>query len=56
MSVIVRKVRCPSCSAPKITKARTAYVYCDYCGQLMDWDVTLVNATRGHKPGWSDGP
>jgi hypothetical protein len=51
MSVMVRKVRCPSCGAPKLTPARTAYVYCDYCGQFMDWDVALAHANRGPKPG-----
>lgn len=51
MSVMVRKVRCPTCGAPKLTRTRTAYVYCDYCAQLMDWDVSMAHATRGAKPG-----
>ncbi len=35
---MVRDVRCRSCGAPKLTKARTAYVYCDYCATLFDFD------------------
>ena len=34
----VRNVRCPTCGAPKLTPAKTAYVYCDFCGSLTDYD------------------
>ena len=37
--MLVRKVRCPSCGAPKLTASRSAYVYCDYCARFMDWDA-----------------
>lgn len=36
---MVRKARCPTCGSPKATPTSTAYIYCDYCGQLMDFDV-----------------
>ncbi len=42
----VRNVRCPTCGAPKLTPARSAYVYCDFCGQLMDWDFARANAAK----------
>lgn len=51
MTLMVRRVRCPGCGAPKITASKTAYVYCDYCGRMMDWDLTQANATAGPKPG-----
>src|SRR5262245_58056031 len=38
----VRKVRCPGCGAPKVTSYDRAYVYCDYCGRFMDWDVAIA--------------
>jgi hypothetical protein len=36
---MVRKARCPMCGSPKATPTTAAYIYCDYCGQLMDFDV-----------------
>lgn len=30
--------QCPECGAHKITEARTAYIYCDYCSTLFDYD------------------
>jgi hypothetical protein len=36
--MLVRKARCPGCGALKATKSPTAWIYCDYCGQLMDFD------------------
>ncbi len=41
----VRNVRCPGCGARKVTPSRTAYIYCDYCGRFMDWDL---NAAKYH--------
>ncbi|MCA9674138.1 MAG: hypothetical protein H6708_17805 [Kofleriaceae bacterium] len=43
----VRKVRCPSCGAPKVTPSESAYVYCDYCGQYMDWDLQAAKYSAG---------
>jgi len=45
----VRKVRCPSCRAPKLKPSSSAYVYCDYCAQFMDWDFR--GASAGVQPG-----
>ena len=39
---LVRTRRCPTCGALKVTVPRTAYVYCDYCATLFDYDVTVV--------------
>lgn len=43
----VRKVRCPNCGAPKVTSTKHAYIYCDYCAQLMDWDFQVACETAG---------
>ena len=34
----VRARRCHKCGAIKATKPRTAYVYCDYCATLFDYE------------------
>src|SRR4051812_41113988 len=36
---MVRKARCAMCGSAKATPTTSAYIYCDYCGQLMDFDV-----------------
>ncbi len=36
---LVKKTICPSCGAAKATAAQYAYVYCDYCGGYMDFDM-----------------
>ncbi|MEO8703223.1 MAG: hypothetical protein ABI867_24465 [Kofleriaceae bacterium] len=41
---MVRKARCPMCGSAKATPTRTAYIYCDYCGQLMDLDIEKYRA------------
>ena len=43
-SRFVKRVSCPQCGAPKSRPSTTAYVYCDYCGSLMDYDFRLANA------------
>ncbi len=35
---IVWANRCPQCGAHKVTESRTAYIYCDYCSRLFDYD------------------
>ncbi len=30
--------RCPGCGAAKLRPSATAYVYCDFCGALADYD------------------
>jgi LSD1 subclass zinc finger protein len=41
-AAIVWKRACPRCGAYKRTDPRTAYVYCDYCAQLFDYDWELA--------------
>lgn len=33
-----RRAHCPACGGVKSQPSRTAYVYCDYCGELCDYD------------------
>ncbi len=35
----VKRCSCPNCGAPKKLASVTAYVYCDYCGFLIDFDM-----------------
>ena len=39
----VKKVDCVRCGAPKRLPSRTAYLYCDHCGSLVDYDFRLAN-------------
>jgi DNA-directed RNA polymerase subunit RPC12/RpoP len=43
-SQFVKRANCPRCGAPKTLPSATAYLYCDYCGALMDYDFRLANA------------
>lgn len=43
-SQFIKRVSCPQCGAPKSRPSTTAYIYCDYCGSLMDYDFRLANA------------
>jgi hypothetical protein len=36
----LRRMRCPSCGAPKLTLSPTAYGYCDYCASYIDYDYS----------------
>ena len=38
----VKRCTCPTCGAPKQLPAATAYVYCDYCASLADFDLRLA--------------
>ncbi len=38
----IKKVRCRVCGGAKATPPRTAYVYCDYCATLADYDIQLA--------------
>src|SRR5271165_4026944 len=40
---LVKKVDCPRCGAPKRLPSKTAYLYCDHCGSLVDYDFRLAN-------------
>ncbi len=43
----VKKSVCQECGASKVQPPRTAYLYCDYCGALVDWDVQNAISTAG---------
>ncbi len=39
----VKQVDCARCGAPKQLPTKTAYVYCDHCGALTDYDFRVGN-------------
>ena len=43
-SGFIKRVSCTRCGAPKTLPSKTAYLYCDYCGALVDYDFRLANA------------
>ncbi|MEP7359354.1 MAG: hypothetical protein ABI847_19030, partial [Anaerolineales bacterium] len=43
-SQFIKRVSCTRCGAPKALPSATAYLYCDYCGALVDYDFRLANA------------
>jgi DNA-directed RNA polymerase subunit RPC12/RpoP len=43
-SQFIKRVRCSRCGAPKSLPSTTAYLYCDYCGSLIDYDFRIANA------------
>jgi DNA-directed RNA polymerase subunit RPC12/RpoP len=43
-SDFVKQVNCSLCGAPKRLPSKTAYLYCDHCGALMDYDFRLANS------------
>ncbi len=43
-SRFIKRVNCSQCGAPKSLPSPTAYIYCDYCGSLMDYDFRMANA------------
>lgn len=42
-SDMVKQVDCARCGAPKQLPSKTAYVYCDHCGSLTDYDFRIAN-------------
>ena len=42
-SDMVKQVDCARCGAPKQLPTKTAYVYCDHCGALTDYDFRVAN-------------
>jgi LSD1 subclass zinc finger protein len=42
-SDMVKQVDCARCGAPKQLPSKTAYVYCDHCGALTDYDFRIGN-------------
>jgi len=43
--------RCPSCGATKSRSSATAYVYCDFCGNLADYDFRKACEQPKELPG-----
>lgn len=43
--------RCPGCGAAKARPSPTAYVYCDYCGSLADYDFRKACEQPRRLPG-----
>ena len=43
-SQFIKRVSCTRCGAPKSLPSATAYLYCDYCGALIDYDFRIANA------------
>jgi LSD1 subclass zinc finger protein len=46
---LVLRSTCRSCGAARVTPSRSAYVYCDYCGLLMDFDFQAAIADKRSK-------
>jgi DNA-directed RNA polymerase subunit RPC12/RpoP len=45
-SDFIRRCTCETCGGPKRLPSPTAYIYCDYCGSLADYDFrALVRAS-----------
>src|SRR4051812_6052685 len=48
----IKLTRCHLCHATKVRLSPTAYVYCDYCGALTDFDFQLaISDKRSKLPG-----
>jgi DNA-directed RNA polymerase subunit RPC12/RpoP len=43
-SRFVKRATCSRCGAPKSLPSSTAYLYCDKCGALVDYDFRVANA------------
>ena len=43
-SHLIKRGSCSQCGAPKSLPSKTAYIYCDYCSALMDYDFRIANA------------
>ena len=41
----------PTCSAPRTRPSATAYVYCEFCGALMDYDIAAALSVPLAQPG-----
>jgi hypothetical protein len=39
---LVLRGNCPHCSAPRVRPSSHAFVYCDYCGELADYDFVIA--------------
>ncbi len=43
-SGFIKRANCSRCGAPKKLPSKTAYIYCDYCSALVDYDFRIANA------------
>jgi DNA-directed RNA polymerase subunit RPC12/RpoP len=43
-SGFVKRASCSRCGGPKKLPSKTAYLYCDFCGALVDYDFRIANA------------
>lgn len=48
---LVKQVSCPSCGAGKVQPSKTAWLYCDFCGTLIDWDFKAACRESRTPPG-----
>ncbi|HEX8791020.1 MAG TPA: DUF1266 domain-containing protein [Polyangiaceae bacterium] len=46
-----KRTTCPTCGGPKQRPSPTAYVYCDYCGALCDFDFAKACEKPLERPG-----
>lgn len=37
--MLVKNIKCPVCSGNKVTPNKSMYIYCDYCGSWMGYDM-----------------
>ncbi len=52
MSLRIKSSKCHVCGAAKARPSPTAYVYCDHCGALIDFDFQVsINDKRSKLPG-----
>ena len=45
----VKRCTCRFCGSPKVTPSKSAYVFCDYCGELIDFDFQAALADKRSK-------
>jgi predicted RNA-binding Zn-ribbon protein involved in translation (DUF1610 family) len=45
----VKRSTCRACGSPQVRPSKAAYVYCEYCGELMDWDFQAAIADKRSK-------
>jgi hypothetical protein len=49
-SAFVKRTSCGFCGAPKMLPSVREYLYCDYCGQLVDFDLRQAMANAAVNP------
>ena len=42
IKMLIRNIKCSVCGANKVNEISTAYIYCDYCGALMGYDIETL--------------